>query len=200
MVGIPHKRALWISQNLLPCEPALRQWLRRYGHIGLEIDDIVQEAYARIAALETVENVRNPKNYFFQTAHSIVVAHLRHSNVVSIRAISDIDSLGIAIDEFSPERRLGARDDLHKLAEAIDTLPKPCRDVLVLRRVAGFSQREVAARLGITESVVEHRMAKVIKFLMDSFGRGGKTVPQTSMRMKTSKLIRHAQQSHKPRD
>jgi len=41
--------AHWFTQRLLPHEPMLRAWLRRMFPSGCEIDDVVQEAYFRVA-------------------------------------------------------------------------------------------------------------------------------------------------------
>src|SRR6185436_8147057 len=98
---------------------------------GLEIDDIVQETYAKLAALESVEEVRRPKNYVFQTAYSILVTHVRRLRVVSIRAMDNIEALNVGSEEPSPERQLDARQQLDQLAEAIALLPEACRKVFV---------------------------------------------------------------------
>jgi RNA polymerase sigma-70 factor (ECF subfamily) len=52
------ERTRWFLRNILPHEPALRK-LAGPGHpAGLEIDDIIQEAYAVLADLDTVEGIR----------------------------------------------------------------------------------------------------------------------------------------------
>jgi RNA polymerase sigma-70 factor (ECF subfamily) len=148
---------------------------------GLEIDDIVQETYAKLAALESVEEVRRPKNYFFQTAYSVLVTHVRRLRVVSIRAMDDVDALNVRSDEPSPEKQLDAREQLHRLSEVIALLPEACRRVFVLRRVEGLTQREVAQYLGLSENTVEHHMTRSIHFLMETFGRGGKAKGHSSV-------------------
>jgi RNA polymerase sigma-70 factor (ECF subfamily) len=49
-----------------------------------------------------------------------------------------------------------------------------CRETLILRRVEGLPQREVAARLQISEKTVEKHMANGVRLLIKIFGRGGK--------------------------
>ena len=174
MTRIARERTLWLMQNVLPHEPALRAWLKRKPAGTLEVDDIVQETYAILAALDSVQAIRNPKNYAFQTAYSVIISHLRRSRIVAIRTMADVDLLGVMIDEPSLEQQLSDRDELRQVAEAIAGLPDKCREVFTLRRVEGVSQREIAERLGISENTVEKHVAKGIRLLMQIFGRGGK--------------------------
>jgi RNA polymerase sigma-70 factor (ECF subfamily) len=53
---------------------------------------------------------------------------------------------------------------------------------LLLRRVEGLPQKEVARRLGISEKMVERHMTDSIKHLTKLFGRGRKPRVQTSNR------------------
>jgi RNA polymerase sigma factor (sigma-70 family) len=173
MTRVSDERALWLARHVLPHEPALRAWLSHKHVVGLDIDDIVQETYARLAAIDTVANVRNPKTYAFQTAHSIILTHLRRSRVVSIRAVEDVELYAGPSDEASPERQLSDREELHRIAQAIAALPEKVRAVFTLRRVEGLSQREVAQKLNLSESTVEKHMGKGLRLMMDWLGRGG---------------------------
>lgn len=184
VMRVSNERALWLSRAVLPHEPALRAWLKRKRVIDLDIDDIVQEAYAKIAALESVASVRDPRTYVFQVAYSIVVSHVRRSRIVSIRAMEDVEELGTVLPQASPERQLEDRDELNRLAAAIAALPPKCRETLLLRRVEGLSQRETAERLGVSEKAVEKNMARSLRTLMDIFGRGGKSLPNASRKSK----------------
>jgi RNA polymerase sigma-70 factor (ECF subfamily) len=170
---VSNERALWLARYVLPHEPALRAWLRRRRPAGLEIDDILQETYARLIAAASVADVRNPKAYAFQVAQSVLISHVRRSKVVSFLALADIDAGEVRSEEPSPEHQLADRDELQRLAEAIASLPRRVREVFALRRVEGLSQREVAERLGIAESTVEKHMSRGFQQLMILFSRGG---------------------------
>src|ERR1700759_4252754 len=52
-------RARWLAQHIVPHERAIRSWLARRTH-DLDIDDVVQEMYARLASVENAESIRNP--------------------------------------------------------------------------------------------------------------------------------------------
>jgi RNA polymerase sigma-70 factor (ECF subfamily) len=74
-------------------------------------------------------------------------------------------SLDLTIDELTPERRLADRQDLQQLARAFDSLPEKTRSVIWLRRVAGLSQREAAASLGMDEGALEGHMNRGLRSL-----------------------------------
>ncbi|MDR3527418.1 MAG: RNA polymerase sigma factor [Rhizomicrobium sp.] len=173
MWQIANERALWLGQQVMPHEPALRSWLRRWRMKGLEIDDVVQETYTRLITAESIEHITSPKTYLFQIAGSVVIDHLRRMKIVSIDSVADMAELGIASDEPSPERRVIDRDELRRLARAISALPNKIREVFILRRVHGLPQKEVANRLGITESTVEKHMSRGFLLMLKLYNDGG---------------------------
>jgi RNA polymerase sigma-70 factor (ECF subfamily) len=173
MSGVSDERAIWLGRFVLPHEPALRAWLSRRSLGGLEIDDVIQETYTRLFQAESVAHVQDAKNYAFQVAGSVVIDHLRRRKVVSLSSVPDLDYLEVVSDEPSPERQVIDRDELQRLAETIARLPGKIRDVFTLRRVHGLSQREVAAKLGLSESTVEKHMAKGFLIMLEQYGHGG---------------------------
>ncbi len=166
------ERALWLSRHALTHEPALRAWLGRRRIAGLEIDDIVQETYARLITVESIAGIGNVKNYMFQTAYSVLVSHVRRSKIVAFETVTDLEQLGATWDS-SPEDHVIDRDELNRLARAVATLPGKIRDVFVLRRVNGLSQRDVARELGLSESTVEKHMSRSIYLLMNLISNSG---------------------------
>jgi len=168
------ERTEWLARNLLPHEPLVRNRLSRLYIADLDIDDVIQEMYARILCAPTLENIRFPRQYAIQTARGIVIDYLRRSRVVSIDTCENLDALEVEIPEASAEQRLGFRGEIQEVASALAQLPETCREILILRRVEGLSQRETAQRLGVTEKVVESQLARGVMVLVKLFGRGGK--------------------------
>jgi RNA polymerase sigma factor (sigma-70 family) len=174
MSSISDERAIWLGRHVLPHEPALRTWLshRRLG--GLDVDDVIQETYTRLISAESVHHVLDAKSYTFQIAASVVIDHLRRMKVVSISSVPDLDYLEVVSDDPSPERQVIDRDELHRLAQTIAGLPAKVREVFTLRRVYGLSQREVAEKMGISESTVEKHMSRGFLIMLERLGHGGK--------------------------
>jgi len=168
------ERAIWLGRWVLPNEPELRAWLTRRTLAGLEVDDIVQETYAILAGLERIDHIRNPRTYMFEVAKTVVYQSLRRSRVITLDAIAEAaDGLQTPSDAPSPERVAADRQELGRVAALIAGLPPKCREVFTLRKIQGLSQRDVAERLGLSESTVEKHIAKALGILTASIGRGG---------------------------
>ncbi|WP_324749807.1 RNA polymerase sigma factor [Sphingomonas sp. LY54] len=177
---IDRERTLWFLRNILPHEPALRNWLARRQSAGLDVDDIIQEAYAILADLESVEGIRHPRAYLFQVARSVITKHVRRARIVSIQAIGDLAQLQLADDSPSPEQVAIARNEWERLVHAIGAMPAKTQQAFILRRVEGLSQREIAARMTISENTVEKHISRGLRFLIDWFGHGGKARVEAS--------------------
>lgn len=171
-MGLSDDRALWIADNVLTHEADLRRWLQRRRLLALEIDDIVQETYAILAGLASVEHVLNAKAYVFATAQSVVLRHVRRAKTVPIEAMRELESLADA-DELSPERQMAGRQELRRMAELIAALPDKCRQAVILRKVEGLSQKDIALRMGISENTVEKHVGKGVRLLMAAFADYG---------------------------
>lgn len=170
------QRALWLAEQVLPHEPALRGWLARRlpGRVGtrLEVGDVVQETYAVLATLEDVAAIRNPRAYMFAVAQSVILQHVRRARIVSIETVAEMDRLDIAHDQLSPDRYVAAREELRHVGRLIAALPDKCRQAFVLRKVHGLPQREIARRMRISESTVEKHIGKGVRLLAQAMGRG----------------------------
>lgn len=158
----------WFARNVLPHEPDLRRWLVRFAR-DIDADDVVQETYAGMA--KDYQAIRNPRAFMFTVARNAVIAHLRHKRIVNIVAIADLDSLPVVDGQATGEQALVGREELSMLQQALADLPERCREVLTLRKIEGLPQREVARRLGLSESTVEKHVSAGVRRCADWFAR-----------------------------
>ena len=156
----------WVALHILPHEAYVRAWLMRAMRRSSDVDDVIQEAYCQIAELDTIGHIRNGRAYFLTAARSILLQRLRRERVVRIEAVTDIDTLRVVDEDPSPEQVTGARRELERVLGLIAMLPPVCRQVIELRRIHGFSQRETARRLGISESVVENNSIRGLRAIL----------------------------------
>lgn len=156
----------WVAREVMPHEPAIRAWLRQRGVTAEDIDDLIQEAYAKLSSLTAIEAVARPGGYFFQTVRNLLIDHIRRSKVVRIDAVGNVGDLPGRADDLNPERIAADRHELAQVLALIETLPPRCREIFTMRKIEGLSQREIARRLNVTESVVENDAVKGLALLV----------------------------------
>ncbi len=171
---------MWLARNVLPHEALVRSKLRKICRYDLDVEDVVQEMYARILTRPSLESIRYPRQYALLTAKAIAIDHIRHSRVISITSTDALDLLDVPEAGANVEERLEFQSEVLAVADALAQLPNNCREAVILRRVEGLSQREVAQRLQISEKTVEKYMTQGMRLLMKLFGRGGRSPANTT--------------------
>jgi RNA polymerase sigma-70 factor (ECF subfamily) len=168
--------ARWLAAHLSPHEPMLRAWLAaRFPGLG-DIDDIVQDAYAHVlAARARGTAMQSPKAFLFATARNRAIDLLRARAARRTESLAETDALHVLDEADGIPEAVARHQELELLTQAIQSLPERCRQVLTLRRLYGLPQREVAARLGLSENIVEHEVAigvrKCTEFLARYWGK-----------------------------
>ncbi len=168
-MGIDRKTIVnWVALEVMPHEKTVRAWLKRLHIDRDEIDDLIQEAYCNLAGLQQIDHIARPDAYFFLTVKNILNDKYRRAKVVRIEGIAELDSLGMASDEPSPERIISARREWEAVARVIRALPSRCRRVFELRKVHGLSQKHIARQLNISESAVENEGVKGMRLILQA--------------------------------
>ena len=160
-----HPLEQWFANDILPHEAALMRYLYKVWRSPAEVPDLRQETYVRVFESAAKSRPRSPRSFLFATARNLMIDRMRRDRIVSIDYTHDLNALDVPVDQLSPERRLGARQELQCLAEAFDRLPETTRSVIWLRRVEGLSQRQTAEKLGIQESTLEGHMVRGLRTL-----------------------------------
>ena len=141
----------------------LRAWLHsRFPKIA-DVDDIVQEAYARVLAAKAEREVRSPKAFFFATARNLAYDRYRETKVAGREALRDIDDLSVLDETVDIVETVARNQEIEIMTQAIQSLPDRCRQVLTLRYVYGLSRQEIADELGISMHTIEAHVTTGIK-------------------------------------
>jgi len=167
-VTVSHDRADWLARHVLPHEPDLRAWLIRRGAAREDVDDVVQEVYALLAALPDVGHIREPRAYLHTAAQSVMLQAMRRARIVAIETWSEIERMDIADEAATPERIASSQQELRLVCRLIEQLPEQCREAFTLRRVEGMTQQEIATRMRLSENTVEKHIGRGIRLLMES--------------------------------
>jgi RNA polymerase sigma factor (sigma-70 family) len=171
--------ATWFATHLQPHEPMLRAWLQsRFPQFSPnDIDDIVQDAYTRILKTRATVELKSPKAFFFAVARNLAYDHFRKfpvSRQVNTGVVEDLNVLDDSVDIFETVSR---NQEIELMAEAVQSLPDRCRQVLTLRFVYGMANRDIASQLNIAVKTVEVQVTAGIKRCTEFIAKrkGGKS-------------------------
>ena len=142
-------------------EAALRRFLSRFLSRAQDIEDVSQEAFLKAFAAEATQPVLAPKAFLFRIAKNLALnerARFVNSRTGPFEG-GDAGAAAVPSEAPSAEDQTMAREKLALFCEAISSLPPQCRQVFVLRKVQGYSQKEIARRTGVSVSTVEKHIA-----------------------------------------
>jgi RNA polymerase sigma-70 factor (ECF subfamily) len=159
MTGNGESLEVWFKREVLSHEEHLTRFLSRLWPRSDELADLRQEAYARVYEAAQKERPRQPKAFLFATARHLTTDRVRRERVVRFLTGGDDEVFNVLVDEVSPEQQVAAHGELSRLARALDQLTARSREVVWLRRVQQYSQKEVAERLGVSEKAVEKHLS-----------------------------------------
>jgi RNA polymerase sigma factor (sigma-70 family) len=155
--------AAWVAREILPHEGATRKWLARRWRGAVDADDVIQEAYCRIAGLACVDHIRNGAAYFRRTVHAVASDVVRRNRTTNVIPVTENQWSDVLDDEPRADRSVEASQELERVNGLLSTLSLTCRRVIELRRIDGLSQRETALKLGVSENVVENHIVRGLK-------------------------------------
>ena len=144
-------------------EPLLRAYLRRRLRHGDDVDDYVQEVYARILATPPAGPVRSWQGMLRRIASNLIIDGARNARRQAASAQVRLDEDWDVGDERpSAEDSVIARERLTKVIATLEEASPIARSVFLLVRVDGLTHREAAARLGIEPKAASRHVERVL--------------------------------------
>lgn len=134
-------------------------------------EDCVQESiYKTYLAKERIPDENTLKSYIYTAVRNRAVSILRKNNAQR-NYVKNLD-----LSEQDITASLIEQETIRRLFVAIDALPEHIRQVFDLSFEEGLKNQEIARLLGITESAVKKRKARMIELLRKSVSDGGEPV------------------------
>ena len=150
----------WFLNQIFRHGAALHRYLRRFTSGAEDVEDLVQETYARIYALADPKGIDSPRALLFRVAHNLAVERARRQTTRATDSVADFELLGVSTEEAPPDEQIDARRRFEAFCAAVDRLPPLCRRVFVLRKVYKLSHTEIADVLNVSHSTIEKHVAK----------------------------------------
>ncbi|HET7086720.1 MAG TPA: sigma-70 family RNA polymerase sigma factor [Rhizomicrobium sp.] len=131
---------------------------------GADAEDLLHAAYLKLLRYRAQHAVENVAAFLVRTAVNIGVDNYRHD-----RFIADItpDETGACENSPLQDEVLAARARLERVREGLSRLTPRTREIFLMHRLDDMKYREIAERLGISQSAVEKHIAKAALFLTE---------------------------------
>lgn len=173
-VAAPEPGAASVQSAFIDCEDSLKRLIARICRGDRDVEDIAHEAFVSALQAESSVHIEHPEAYLFRAAKNLAVRTRARKARDIIGYVDEAVRMEVASTEPSVEEQVISRQRLALICEAIATLPPSCRRVFVMRKVYGYSHKEISDLLGISTSTVEKHLAtgfsRCLAFLRD---RGG---------------------------
>ncbi|HEU5377603.1 MAG TPA: RNA polymerase sigma factor SigZ [Ktedonobacteraceae bacterium] len=158
----------------------LRAFFRKRVRSEEAVEDLLQDVFLRIHThADTLREEDRLESWIYQIArHRVTDYYRRQKPVVSLEEV-DQDTLLEEMPEEDVQAELAP-----SVAAMVNALPEPYREALYLTEYQGLSQRDLAARLGISfsgaKSRVQRAREKLKQLLLDcchfEFDRLGRVI------------------------
>ena len=152
-------------------EGQLKAYLRGSFPSVHDVDDVVQESYLRVWKSRAAQPIHSARSFLFQVARRLAIDVLRRRKTSRIDAVCDLTVLSVLEDGPTAADAICQSEELRLLTAAIHALPARCREVMIMRKIQGLSQKDIAVRLGITEGTVQIHVGRGLRHLEEYFLR-----------------------------
>ena len=149
----------------------LHRFVSTYIQDKEQVKDIVQQTFIKIwEKKETIDLSKSFKAFVFTIAYRNVIDYVRRKETMAIENKSDklyYDESFISLDSAEDILK---RHDLESIyAKALDTLTPKKKEIFILSRHDGLSNKEIANKLGISIKTVEYHITDILSALKDYF-------------------------------
>lgn len=155
-----------LTAAFLECQSLLARTVARIVKPH-DIEDIVQETFIRCFEAEKKHVIRHPRSFMLKTARNLAINHVTRADQKLTDRLADFPSSDVYPTTASAEASADVRERFLLFCRAVRALPLQCRRAFLLKKVYGFTQREIASFMGLSESTVEKHIIKGLMLCSD---------------------------------
>ena len=141
-------------------EKALKKYITGFFLPSHQIEDICQETFLRSFESNIQNKIKRPKSFMYRVATNLIMSEYRRFSYKLTDYIDDVSDDSIPVNAADIENDVEAQRKLGVFCESIATLPEQSRKVLIMRKVYGYSIKEISSRLNMPRSTVNYHIAK----------------------------------------
>ncbi len=144
-----------LLQTLISNRSGLLKTAARITGCHSRAEDVVQDAFLRVSSMKADALPFNARlNYIFRIVRNLAIDHYRKQSMEQRYFVNDEHNLNAAPQFANPESINVDRQTLGKVDSALAQLPERTRYAFVMYRVHGKPQKDIAAELGVSPTLV----------------------------------------------
>lgn len=164
---------IWFADHVFVHHDRTRRYALSLVRQPEEAEELVQEAYARLFALDDWASIANPHAFTVRIIRNLAIERFRRADVVRFDQGALLLAADVPDDDPTPDRITSDRAELARVASIIADMPPRMREAIRLRRIEGLPPRLVAERMNISVSTVETHLTKALRLLVSRTDRQG---------------------------
>jgi RNA polymerase sigma factor (sigma-70 family) len=145
---------------------------RRFGAGPPEPEEVIQATFAKMAAVEDLARLKDPRGYLYSIACNFVIDHKRRSTFrdATLRAHSEEGQSNFPT-ENSPEEILIGRERFDLFKTALANMPATRRRIFIMVRVDGMAPSIIARQFGVSESAIHKHVSRALADCVAAFAK-----------------------------
>ncbi|MBL7972615.1 MAG: RNA polymerase sigma-70 factor [Prolixibacteraceae bacterium] len=133
-------------------------------------EEITQLVFLKVWEKRTlIDQHLSFKSFLFSITYNETISWLRKEKSEKRRISEFIRTSGSLTNET--EQTIEFKDIVGFAAQLIDELPEKRKQIFILSREQGFSNKEIALKLGVSVKTVENQMTAALKYLRERLGK-----------------------------
>lgn len=161
------------SELYLMYYPKLVRFAKEFVVLEEDAENITQDVFTDLwERRDAIDHVENVNAYLFRLVRNRCLDYLKHKVFEQKYAENAQASFEIelnlklqSLDRFDVSDIYEGNETERLVRDAINSLPKRCRDIFLLSRMKGLKYREISEKLGISVNTVECQMGIALKKL-----------------------------------
>ena len=152
--------------------PRLFHFSKSILKIETEVDDILQEVFVKLwLNRQKIGNAETFNSYIFTITKNEVLNLIR-TNLRNNSFKNELFQRSVAV-EFQLQSQLEFNEVKSGIEQVVSQLPEKRRQIFILSRTEGLSNKEIAQQLNISEKTVEDHITHAIKKIKTSLKEMG---------------------------
>lgn len=162
---------IWFADHVFIYHQQTRRYAISLVRQQEEAEELVQEAYARLFALDDWASIANPHAFTLRIVRNLAIERFRRADVVRLDQSAILNQLEVADQDPTPDVVAMDRSELRHVVKVMEEMPPRMREAMYLRRIEGLPPAQVAERMKISVSTVETHLIKALRLLVHRLDR-----------------------------